>query len=392
MGKLILFLVGAIIFAGVYYSTGEKGAQYDTAAKMAADEFEVLARNAALTGLSRAEQQLADNFDNKATVTGTYEGAAYTTKIVAKGSAGVIINSSASITPRSGETVTYDVRAEYERENWFRIADAPPPFMQYLLMAGGDVELSGDVNGQMYEPPDGSSAPTNVDIHSNEDLTLKGKSVRIEGFGTYSSEMDAKDSHVEATFIPNSNPTGSSATYQVSQVTIPTLDPGLMALAMAVDSTTSSDVKIISQDDLPARIGTRDNPYIWHIKGDLKFEADIEIPGYTIFLVEDKLEIKKSLTTPQTSYEGADESTVAFYVGDVAKIAGESEIWAQIFANDLDIDLKGTVEVYGSLVTHGDVDLGGTVDYYYRGASPALTTYFNGSTNDRLVRVAYSEW
>lgn len=165
-----------------------------------------------------------------------------------------------------------------------------------------------------------------------------------------------------------------------------------MALAMAVDSTTSSDVKIISQDDLPARIGTRDNPYIWHIKGDLKFEADIEIPGYTIFLVEDKLEIKKSLTTPQTSYEGADESTVAFYVGDVAKIAGESEIWAQIFANDLDIDLKGTVEVYGSLVTHGDVDLGGTVDYYYRGASPALTTYFNGSTNDRLVRVAYSEW
>jgi hypothetical protein len=165
-----------------------------------------------------------------------------------------------------------------------------------------------------------------------------------------------------------------------------------MATSMVVDSTSLGNALISSVNDLPTEIGTREKPYIWHVPGNLTINSDVEIPGYTMILVDGILSIDGDVKTPQTSYDGADESTLAFYVGGVAKVAGNTEIWAQIFSNSVLIEARGTPKLYGSIITPGTISLGGSVDYYYRGASPALTTYFQGGTNDRLVRVSYSEW
>ena len=61
------------------------------------------------------------------------------------------------------------------------------------------------------------------------------------------------------------------------------------------------------------------------------------------------------------------------------------------FAFAHDKALGDNPELYGSVTTRGAVDFRGTVDIYYRKASPALTTPFQPSIFT-LDRIAYSEW
>ena len=138
--------------------------------------------------------------------------------------------------------------------------------------------------------------------------------------------------------------------------------------------------------------GTREDPYVWHIENNLIFDAAISIPEYTIFLVNGNLDFNRNVTTPPTSFDGKDENAVAYYVGSLTSITGNLEIWGQIFTNSAVINSEGSAQYYGGIVTHASMDLGGGADFYYRQISPVLTTYFQGGDNDRLVRLAYSEW
>ncbi len=84
---------------------------------------------------------------------------------------------------------------------------------------------------------------------------------------------------------------------------------------------------------------------------------------------------------------------MAFYAGGRVKLKGKAEVWAQIFAGEVDIESKGTPTLYGNIVSRGKVRFRGTPDFYHRKASPALTTPWNVDTSaDRLERVSYSEW
>lgn len=398
MGKALTIVVLGLVLTGGYYSLGEKSAQYETQAHQAEDEYRILARNAALMGLDRAEQMLAEAFRTYNGITGAYEGGTYEVRATKRGSKYVVIRSTGTAQTGEGKAVTFNIRAEYERKPWPRIAKDPPSFMQYLLMAGGDLYLRGNAAGYAYTPGDSSSAPANADMHTNGSLTVEGENASAEGFGTYGVAALPGVDDVEAAFTPNDNPTESDHAYQATEVTLPTINLGDMAMKLVADSVDTGPILLTSSSQVLFLDGTREDPYVWHIEGNLIFSntgaRNFEVPGYAIILIDGKLTIEQGvqLTTPQTSYEGEDESTLAFYVGGLATLAGQTTVWGQIFAGGADILVEGQSTLYGTLVSHGDINFGGQAQYYYRGASPALTTYWQGGTNDRLERLAYSEW
>ncbi len=389
MGKGLLIFVMGIMVAGGYYAAGSQRAQYETQAELATDAFEILAHNAALMGLDRAEQLLADTFQDYPDVAGTYDGVAYQVSAVTTGST-VVVRSTGTAQTSDGQYVTFDIRAEYRQEQW--IPEVPPPFMQNMLTAQGDISFAGNFYVHAYTPLDGSTAPSNANVHTNGTLAVNNSNPTVEGFGTYVVNLLPDQATADGVFAPPDNPSGSDDVYQVAPLDIPPLDPATMASMMTVDSTTAGSVVITAPGDLLFMDGTREDPYVWHIENNLIFDADISIPDYTIFLVNGNLDFNSSATMSPTSYDGNDESTVAYYVGALTRVNGNLEIWGQIFTNSAVISSNGSAQYYGGIVTHASMDLGGGADFYYRQISPALTTFFQGGDNDKLVRLAYSEW
>ena len=261
-----------------------------------------------------------------------------------------------------------------------------------MLVAGDSIHFKGNFYVHAYTPTDGSTAPPNADVHTNSTLSVETTNPTVEGFGTYAQDLLPDQTTADGVFNPNFNPSGSDDVYQVSPLDVPVLDPATMASMMTVDSTTTGSVVIVGPADLLFMDGTREDPYVWHIENDLIFDADVSVPNYTIFLVDGNLDFNQNVTTPQTSFDGKDESTVAYYVGFLTKVNGNLEIWGQIFTNSAVISSNGSAQYYGGIVTHASMDLGGGADFYYRQISPALTTFFQGGDNDKLVRLAYSEW
>ncbi len=391
MGKgLLIYVVGTMLVGGFYAASSQR-AQYETKVELATDAFEILARNAALTGLDRAEQLLADTFQDYPAVAGTYDGVAYQASAVTTGST-VLVRSTGTAQTSDGQDVTFNIRAEYRQEEW--IPDVPPPFMQNMLTAQGDISFSGNFYVHAYTPLDGSTAPSNANVHTNGTLAVNNANPIVEGFGTYAVSLLPDQATADIVFTPNYNPSGSDDVYQVAPLDLPPLDPATMASMMTVDSTTTGSVVITSPGDLLFIDGTREDPYVWHIENDLIFNngADVSVPNYTIFLVNGTLDFNGNVTTPPTSFEGKDETTVAYYVGFLTKVTGNLEIWGQIVTNSAVINSNGSAQYYGGIVTHASMDLGGGADFYYRQVSPALTRYFQAGDNDRLVRLAYSEW
>lgn len=394
MGKATLIFVMALSVLGGMYAMNDQNANLETSSKISQDQRTILARNAALAGLDQAEQLMAETFKSYGNITGTYDGVTYRTKATKRGKNGAVVTSKGTITGPDGEAIEFHVRAEYERQTWSRIADDPPAFMSYLLMADGNLELQGSPKGKAYDPPDGSSSPPNVDVHTNRFIDVTGNSSDFEGFGTYTLGALPDENRVKRAFEPNDNPTGSDHVYQAPRVDLPAVDPAVIAAALVTDSVTVGNVNINGTAALPAGMAasTRDDPYVWHIQGNLVFSGNTEIPGYVMFLVDNNVSFNGDVTTPQASHDGRDESTVAYYAGGISNISGSVEIWGQIFSAQTNIDATGSPKLYGNLITHGSIILAGSADFFYRRASPALTTHWQGGNNDRLVRIAYSEW
>ncbi|MCH6547795.1 MAG: hypothetical protein IH798_05050, partial [Gemmatimonadetes bacterium] len=249
---------------------------------------------------------------------GTYDGVAYQASAVTTGST-VVVRSTGTAQTSDGQYVTFDIRAEYRQEQW--IPEVPPPFMQNMLTAQGDIHFQGNFYVHAYTPPDGSAAPSNANVHTNGTLDVSNNAT-VEGFGTYVVSVLPNQATADGIFAPPYNPSGSDDVYQVAPLDLPTLDPATMASMMTVDSTTAGSVVITAPGDLLFMDGTREDPYVWHIENNLIFNADVSVPDYTIFLVNGNLDFNTNVTTPQTSFDGKDESTVAYYVGFLTKVNG----------------------------------------------------------------------
>lgn len=394
MGKAMLIIVIAAVYTGGYLAFSDKRAQVETTAEQAEDEFKILARNAALTGLNRAEQALANDFEVFEDVEGTHEGTSYTTSSTASG-VEIVVLSTATVTTHEGTDVAFNVRAVYESVPAPAIPDEPPPFMRGLIVSDGDLEMNGTPEGFAYVPTDGSEGVMGADVHTNGYLDVKGNSAYFEGFGTYVDGALKDEDWVAQAFQPIYNPTQTKAAFQSQEVEIPELDPALLAITMGVDSVTEGSVIVSGVGDMPPMIGTRDDPYVWHISegGSLFIEDDVQIDGYFIILVDGDVELGGNVTVTPLNYDGEDETSVAVYAGGTVTLKGNAEIWAQVFANEVEVEAKGTPSFYGGIVSRGKVVLRGTPNIYHRKVSPALTEPWNVESSAMVLqRVSYSEW
>lgn len=185
---------------------------------------------------------------------------------------------------------------------------------------------------------------------------------------------------------PNYNPTGLNGAYQSGAVDIPVFDSAAYLSKVVVDATTSGDVVLSGDYDLG---GTREDPYIWHVTGNVSSSGGTTIDGYVMFIVDGEVALTGNVNMGDTGYNGPDESSVAFYSGGNVELGGNSQIYGQIYTS-ANVWFHGTPRVYGSITSGATTTLSGTPKIYFRESSPALTTIWQNA-EDVYKLVAYNE-
>lgn len=388
MGKAAILIIFSSIAFGSMYAFGAKEEVRQAEKRLSTHQYEILARNAALAGYNKARQNLTDDYSGAAsTVHGSYDGAAYSV-VINRSGALARVRSTGTATTSEGAAVEFMLDATIKKESTVEMADEAPPFMRYAVMTEQDLELDGNVLTDLYV--DGDEANTlNANMHTNGSLYISGNALTVKGFGTYVNGASATPSEALTTaFEPYYNPTNDPVTQQVSAIDVPAFDMTAFTSKVDVDQSTAGDVALSGTYDLG---GTRENPYVWYIDGNLSASGGTNIKGYVMYLVSGNVTLSGNIDASQGGYSGSDESNVAFYAAGTVDLAGNSKVYGQIFSGGGLNFQNGTPRVYGNVATKGAVTLSGTPKIYYRVASPALTTIFeDGVIQYKLA--SYSEW
>ena len=370
------------------YAFGAKEEVREAENRLSTHQYEVLARNAALAGYNEARQHLTDNYSGApSTLHGTYEEAVYDV-VIDRNGATANVRSTGTMTASDGREIDFMLDAAIEKESTVEMADEAPPFMRYAIMTDEDLNLNGNVLTDLYI--DGDEANTlNANMHTNGSLSISGNALTVKGFGTYVQSATANPASALTTaFQPYYNPTNDPVTKQVTAIDVPDFDITAFTSKVDVDQTSGGDVALSGTYDLG---GTRENPYVWYVDGNMTASGGTNIKGYVMFVVSGDISMSGNVDASQGAYTGSDESNVAFYAGGSVSLSGNAKVYGQIFSGGGLSFLNGTPRVYGSVATKGAVTLSGTPKIYYRVASPALTTIFeDGVIQYRLA--SYSEW
>lgn len=383
MGAKLGILVATLAVIGSHYSMSSKLSIADTSSTISNSQYEVLARNAALTGFERAKQRLATSFSSTS-LEGTSESISYSTEVSVSGDVAKI-TSTGIYHEANEEEKSYVIKAEFDRSGGGVLPGSTPTYMTYALLAEESLELSGNGGAAHIYVPGVGGATLNANFHTNGDLDVSGKgNARIKGFGTYSGSASGK--HRNTKFQPNFNPAGLDHTLPASPIEIPSVDVADILTRVTPD--VSLPLGILSGTQ--AFTGTQDNPTIVHVPGDLTIHGLIS--GYVVFLVEGNITVVGNTLAGYTGNLGKDESSMAFYgMGDFT-MQGNTEAWGQILVNG-DFTMGGNSLVYGSVTVGGKAWMHGTPDIYYREASETLTEVLEPTPLATDIRmVAYGEF
>ena len=231
--------------------------------------------------------------------------------------------------------------------------EAVPTFMQYALFMEYGFNMNGGVDIQPALPG------MNANVHTNQDLNLNGSNY-VAGFGSYVGNLNGNAS---AVFEPVVNPGGTAAVQRVSRIVVPAFDASdYQELA---DEVTNGNAFWEGHMDL----GTRDEPQIHYISGNLIITGDVTTTGYGIFLVEGNIVINGDVVSTES---GRTESHLAFYTSSNVDWNGTHDVTGQIFANQ-NVNL-GNGQFDGSIATRANLNFNGQPQLSYRPAAPALTT------------------
>lgn len=380
LGKGLLIMIAAFGISFAFYSSARYRSMVEVRGQAADYQYEALARDAAESGFSRA--RLAMFRGIKSTVMtadlpdGTYRS------VVSTAGARVRIESQGRLTDTRSMPVVWKIYAEYER---LPKGDetALPPFMEYALMAQGNLELKGSPTVELAA----FAQSTNANIHTNNSLAITGGNVNVAGFGTFVNNVSANPvSAMETSFSPVDNELQRDGVHQVAEITIPQFDASAYMSTVEIDQITAGSVTLTGDYALG---GTRDNPYVWYVGGDLTATGGTVLDGYAMFLVDGNIDISGNLEAG-TSTLGAGESTMAFYASGNIQFNGTVDILGQFFA-DGDFVVQGTPTVYGTVTTGGTAKLVGTPNLNYVQASPALTTIWSDGDPNRFRLFSYHE-
>ncbi|CAN5596136.1 hypothetical protein BH23BAC4_BH23BAC4_11090 [soil metagenome] len=373
MGQALLLAVAAAAIFGMLSIVGGSGKSATRAAATVTEHHErFLSREIALSGHAYASTAvLANHMVNGSYIgpnhyEGEYEGGTYRSEVTVVGQSITIV------TRAQRPTTSYVVRATYAPNG----GEGPqeksvPSFLRHAILANSNLTITG--TSRVLGAPG-----INADIHANGALSVGGNSL-IQGFGTYSS---GGSSNISLNNLdPQSNPDNAPKASHAPTVDIPPFN--------AVDHRPNATRVFNGNLNLSTAIlGTRDNPEVWYVAGDLTLGSGL-LTGYGVFLVQGNISV-----SGQSQSAGAirNESNLGFYAtGNVSVNAG-ARLSGQIFANGTS-QFAGNATLYGSLTARGAATLSGGFAVHFRPASSALTSTIwpDEGSNGELGLVAYRE-
>jgi len=241
------------------------------------------------------------------------------------------------------------------------VGKSGPPFFDYAMLSGEKFTVNGEDNRII----DDNNPNWNADTHSNGEMKFDGNNFIQEGFVTYSDNLVYTPGDV--TIIPNQNPEGDPVTAKAPVIDIPNFD--------AENYKSDADVIYNGDKNMSGTIilGTKDNPKIIYVGGELYLEGTIQ--GYGIFIVKDDVEIIGDVLLDIPDPNG---SKLAIYTNKKFMVnTKDVDIHAQVFAMEDVILNEGSIDFYGSLTSKKNVVFNGMqVDLHYKPASTSLIEPF----------------
>lgn len=180
MGKGLAVLVAALGVIGSLYTYNSKQSSVDTSQSIADHQYEILAREAALTGYGRAKQRLAEG--NLGDFSGSYETGNYG---VSFSNTGGLINVTAIgyMKDADNQDVTYQISADYKLFTG-AISETTPQHMNYALLTEDNLNINGALISEVLVTGD-AGAELNANMHTNGSLHISGNKASVQGFGTF---------------------------------------------------------------------------------------------------------------------------------------------------------------------------------------------------------------
>lgn len=376
MGKAALIAITGFVVMGAVYSLNANRSALATDERVADYQYETLAKNAAQVAHSRAEQLLSeqallDTFVGDS-FSGEYGGIPYDGEITWTSADDVTIETEAIATDGQGNEVPYQIISKYKKEmiESEGISDEAPRWFQPAFTADGNMNLGGNSDSDIYA--DGDEADKlNANMHTNSNFSIGGNS-DVRGFVTSTGTATVGGN---ADVEPNYNPSEADPIQEgVASVEIPEFNSAEYLEKMGGADETFDSKEYNANEDYYFEGGTREDPHVIHVQGDLRISGNVEFSGYVMFIVDNYTKISGNVDMGTVDYDGGDESNIAIYTGGVTDIdvTGNTEIYGQIFASG-GVNLAGNVDIYGNIATHGALNATGNASIYYRKPSPALT-------------------
>jgi hypothetical protein len=245
-----------------------------------------------------------------------------------------------------------------------------PPFMNYAVFSGKDMNLNGGVTITH------AGNNLNANVHVNGNFSMNGNN-SINGFLTYTGYAHSNPPSALINQInPISNPNNLPKHYQTSQINIPSFDPD-QYLSRATDIYYGN--KIFNGN---ITLGTKENPKVIFVTGDLIISGSLN--GYGLFISKGQTIINGNVNiiTPDPNF-----SNVGIYAGGDLIVNGNVTLNAQTFSNRNTI-LNGNVRVYGNVVSRQQVNFNGNVSIYYKPANEVLTKpVWGAGSGNSIVQV-----
>ena len=188
MGAKIGRLVAVMAVVGANYSMNSRVSVHDSSTAISNAQYQVLARNAALTGFERMKQHLSTSFSST-NLTGTVDGIAYSTTVKVAGDVARITSIGNYRGPRSGDQETYIIKSEFTRTAGTASKAELPAYMNYALLAEDDLRLSGNAGAAYIYSSGAGSSELNANFHTNGDLTVNGKGNAAPGNNSIDGDL-----------------------------------------------------------------------------------------------------------------------------------------------------------------------------------------------------------
>jgi hypothetical protein len=384
MGKAALIVIAAFTLMGAYYTLSSQRGAIASTERLAGHQIEVLARNAALSGYQQIRQNIADagGFEVQG-AQGQHRGANFEAYVTATSSERAVITSRGWMGDSSGRTYEYNIRAEVQRDIFLIDADEVPLFMRFAMATNEDLNVSGNVLIDTLKVEGNEDNIINANIHTNGNLSTRGNSALIRGFGTYVTSHDVGHARV---FQPYYNPTNEPVLQRVAPVDIPRgFNARQMAEAMGYTPLSTLPVTM----DVRGGDNSADNPTVFFVDGDAVVPSGFKIEGHAIFLVQGSIDMQGGVSIGSTG--GRSSTTVGFYASHDINVGGNStSIWGTLVAGN-NVKFHGTPTIYGGVGIGGAATIDGTPNIRFVPPSPALAKPFT-DPEINLTLLSYNEW